>query len=64
MRYAFWPGCVSKGAAPELYQSMVWALAKSGNADEAQCTIDQADANFSDPRFTQRLAAIAADNSA
>ena len=23
MRYAFWPGCVSKGAAPELYQSMV-----------------------------------------
>ena len=23
MRYAFWPGCVSKGACPELYQSMV-----------------------------------------
>jgi succinate dehydrogenase / fumarate reductase cytochrome b subunit len=23
MRYAFWPGCVSKGAAPELYTSMV-----------------------------------------
>ena len=23
MQYAFWPGCVSKGAAPELYQSMV-----------------------------------------
>jgi len=23
MRYAFWPGCVSKGAAPELYSSMV-----------------------------------------
>ena len=23
MRYAFWPGCVSKGAAPELYASMV-----------------------------------------
>ncbi len=23
MKYAFWPGCVSKGAAPELYTSMV-----------------------------------------
>ncbi len=23
MRYAFWPGCVSKGATPELYASMV-----------------------------------------
>jgi succinate dehydrogenase / fumarate reductase cytochrome b subunit len=23
MKYAFWPGCVSKGACPELYQSMV-----------------------------------------
>jgi len=23
MRYAFWPGCVSKGACPELYTSMV-----------------------------------------
>ena len=23
MRYAFWPGCVAKGACPELYQSMV-----------------------------------------
>jgi succinate dehydrogenase / fumarate reductase cytochrome b subunit len=23
MRYAFWPGCVSKGACPELYQSMI-----------------------------------------
>jgi succinate dehydrogenase / fumarate reductase cytochrome b subunit len=23
MRYAFWPGCVSKGACPELYQSLV-----------------------------------------
>jgi succinate dehydrogenase / fumarate reductase cytochrome b subunit len=23
MQYAFWPGCVSKGAAPELYASMV-----------------------------------------
>ena len=22
LKYAFWPGCVSKGAAPELYQSM------------------------------------------
>lgn len=23
MRYAFWPGCVSKGACPELYQSIM-----------------------------------------
>ena len=22
MKYAFWPGCVSKGACPELYASM------------------------------------------
>ncbi|HXG35576.1 MAG TPA: heterodisulfide reductase-related iron-sulfur binding cluster, partial [Dehalococcoidia bacterium] len=22
MRYAYWPGCVSKGGCPELYESM------------------------------------------
>ena len=30
MRYAFWPGCVSKGACPELYSSMIKASAKLG----------------------------------
>ena len=30
MRYAFWPGCVSKGACPELYTSMVRTAAALG----------------------------------
>jgi succinate dehydrogenase / fumarate reductase cytochrome b subunit len=30
MKYAFWPGCVSKGACPELYTSMVRTAAKLG----------------------------------
>ena len=30
MRYAFWPGCVSKGACPELYTSMVRTSAALG----------------------------------
>lgn len=30
MRYAFWPGCVSKGACPELYVSMVRTSAELG----------------------------------
>jgi len=30
MRYAFWPGCVSKGACPELYSSMIKTCAKLG----------------------------------
>ena len=30
MKYAFWPGCVSKGACPELYDSMMLTSAKLG----------------------------------
>lgn len=30
MKYAFWPGCVSKGACPELYDSMIKVSAKLG----------------------------------
>ncbi len=30
MKYAFWPGCVSKGACPELYESMIKTSAKLG----------------------------------
>ena len=30
MKYAFWPGCVSKGACPELYQSMIKVSAAMG----------------------------------
>ena len=30
MKYAFWPGCVSKGACPELYDSMIKTSAKLG----------------------------------
>jgi len=30
VKYAFWPGCVSKGACPELYQSMVKTSARLG----------------------------------
>jgi succinate dehydrogenase / fumarate reductase cytochrome b subunit len=30
MKYAFWPGCVSKGACPELYDSMIKSSAKLG----------------------------------
>ncbi len=30
MKYAFWPGCVSKGACPELYDSMTKTSAKLG----------------------------------
>ena len=30
MRYAFWPGCVSKGACPELYTSMVLVAPELG----------------------------------
>ncbi|MEX1255897.1 MAG: CoB--CoM heterodisulfide reductase iron-sulfur subunit B family protein [Dehalococcoidia bacterium] len=30
MKYAFWPGCVSKGACPELYDSMIKVSAALG----------------------------------
>jgi succinate dehydrogenase / fumarate reductase cytochrome b subunit len=30
LKYAFWPGCVSKGACPELYDSMIKTSAKLG----------------------------------
>jgi succinate dehydrogenase / fumarate reductase cytochrome b subunit len=30
VKYAFWPGCVSKGACPELYDSMIKVSAKLG----------------------------------
>jgi succinate dehydrogenase / fumarate reductase cytochrome b subunit len=30
MKYAFWPGCVSKGACPELYESTIKTCAKLG----------------------------------
>ena len=30
MKYAFWPGCVSKGACPELYDSMIKVSAHLG----------------------------------
>ncbi len=30
MKYAFWPGCVSKGACPELYDSMIKVSAQLG----------------------------------
>jgi succinate dehydrogenase / fumarate reductase cytochrome b subunit len=30
VKYAFWPGCVSKGACPELYDSMIKTSAKLG----------------------------------
>ncbi|HLB28908.1 MAG TPA: CoB--CoM heterodisulfide reductase iron-sulfur subunit B family protein [Dehalococcoidia bacterium] len=42
MRYAFWPGCVSRGACPELYQSVVGVASKLGmeliELKEASCT--------------------------
>jgi succinate dehydrogenase / fumarate reductase cytochrome b subunit len=42
MKYAFWPGCVSKGAAPELYVSTVKVAAALGielvELDQATCT--------------------------
>jgi len=30
VKYAFWPGCVSKGACPELYESMIKVSARLG----------------------------------
>lgn len=42
MKYAFWPGCVSKGAAPELYTSMVRVAPELGielvELYDANCT--------------------------
>src|SRR6185295_245661 len=42
LKYAFWPGCVSKGAAPELYQSMNRVALEMGidlvELDQATCT--------------------------
>jgi succinate dehydrogenase / fumarate reductase cytochrome b subunit len=42
VRYAFWPGCVSKGAAPELYQSTVKVADAMGielvELEQATCT--------------------------
>jgi succinate dehydrogenase / fumarate reductase cytochrome b subunit len=42
LKYAFWPGCVSKGAAPELYQSMNRVAAEMGielvELEQATCT--------------------------
>ena len=42
MKYAFWPGCVSKGAAPELYVSTVKVAAALGielvELEQATCT--------------------------
>jgi len=42
LRYAFWPGCVSKGAAPELYVSTVRVAQELGielvELDQATCT--------------------------
>src|SRR3972149_3979240 len=42
MRYAFWPGCVSKGACPELYRSIMAVAPPLGlelvELTEASCT--------------------------
>ncbi|MDH5428696.1 MAG: CoB--CoM heterodisulfide reductase iron-sulfur subunit B family protein [Nitrospirota bacterium] len=38
MRYAFFPGCVSKGACPELYQSVIQVYPKLGIALEEMTT--------------------------
>jgi succinate dehydrogenase / fumarate reductase, cytochrome b subunit len=42
LKYAWWPGCVSKGAAPELYQSTKIVAAELGielvELDQATCT--------------------------
>lgn len=42
LKYAFWPGCVSKGAAPELYVSMIRVAREMGielvELDQATCT--------------------------
>ena len=42
LKYAFWPGCVSKGAAPELYQSTNIVAKAMGielvELDQAACT--------------------------
>jgi succinate dehydrogenase / fumarate reductase cytochrome b subunit len=42
LKYAFWPGCVSKGAAPELYQSTNLVARALGielvELDQATCT--------------------------
>lgn len=42
MKYAFWPGCVSKGATPELYTSMVRVARELGielvELEDATCT--------------------------
>ncbi|MBI1885346.1 MAG: CoB--CoM heterodisulfide reductase iron-sulfur subunit B family protein [Chloroflexi bacterium] len=42
MRYAYWPGCVSKGGCPELYQSMAKVAGVLGldliELHEASCT--------------------------
>ena len=47
---------------PEAYEPLVWALSKTGRVNEAEIAIVEADTNFSDARFTQRLAAIVANN--
>ena len=42
LKYAFWPGCVAKGAAPELYQSMNLVAKAMGielvELEQATCT--------------------------
>lgn len=42
MRYAFWPGCVSRGACPELYEAVVRVADRLGieviELKEASCT--------------------------
>lgn len=42
LKYAFWPGCVSKGAAPELYVSTIRVAKELGvelvELDQATCT--------------------------
>jgi succinate dehydrogenase / fumarate reductase cytochrome b subunit len=42
LKYAFWPGCVSKGAAPELYVSTLRVARELGidlvELDQATCT--------------------------
>ena len=42
MRYAFWPGCVSRGGTPELYPAVTAVAAKVGmelvELDQANCT--------------------------
>jgi hypothetical protein len=49
---------------PEAYEPLIWALSQTDRVSQAEIAITEADANFADPRFTQRLATIVATNSA